>query len=60
MEKKVTDYSLAIAYTWRDLITLVDKQMKEGWQPFGGICVQQITLPNTQGNYWQAMVKYEK
>lgn len=55
---KIIEYSF-IGADWEDFSILVNIRIKEGWQPFGAICVV-YRPPNYERLHFQAMVKYEE
>ena len=56
--KKIIEYDIIEAQYLKDtnkgLISLVNKKIKEGWIPLGGLC-----QPSDKRRYSQTMIKYE-
>lgn len=51
--KRVTEYKILISVSYHDLQDEVNKYMRNGWQPIGGVSA---VLNNS---YMQSMVKYK-
>lgn len=49
---KVIEYTIVISYMAYDMKDAVLSALKDGWQPIGGVCVN-------NGMFAQALVKYE-
>ena len=51
--KKITEYEILISTSYHDLQDEVNKYLRNGWQPIGGVS----SVVNY--SYMQAMVKYK-
>jgi hypothetical protein len=55
---KITNYCAVVNHTADGLSKFVEEGIRNGWQPFGSICI--TYLENAVALYSQAMVIYEK
>jgi hypothetical protein len=49
----ITRYEIVVRNTYHQLIEMVNRDMQKGWQPFGGVSMQQ------DGQCAQVIVLYE-
>jgi hypothetical protein len=55
---RIGDYQIVSGLTKNELEELVQQQIKDGWQPIGGVAI--AAEVGDVSEFWQAMVKYEK
>lgn len=51
---RIVGYAAVCAGNTSDLVRKVGKKITEGWQPWGGICID----ASPGGDFYQAMVKF--
>jgi hypothetical protein len=57
---RVTEYKIAIASTPENLMTEVNKLIKDRWQPCGGMVVTRKVVSGIMQTYMQPMVREPK
>lgn len=56
---KATEYEVVMSISLSELIEIVNNSIKDGWQPLGGITVNNESVHDDSitPNYYQAIVK---
>lgn len=57
--KKIVEYNIVKEYSEVGLVTTVNEEIEEGWQPKGGMAVIHIPHPG-MFEFFQVLVKYEE
>lgn len=67
MDKKILEYVIVVGRTVLEIHDEVNKRIKEGFQPLGGVAIGKLSLEDNSGhlsenhaNLYQAMVRYEE
>jgi hypothetical protein len=55
---RIEDYQIVSGLTKNKLEELVRQQIKDGWEPIGGVAIAAEVGDFCE--FWQAMIKYEK
>jgi hypothetical protein len=53
LEGKTMEYTILCSSGVDDLIKQVDKYIKNGWEPLGGVAI----APDMNSPFWQAMIR---